>query len=343
MTMRWTLVLTAAMALFLPAPLRAAEVAVMPVQGVNLSEGNSEAIGVLFANAFARDARVAVASPLQTKPLRVEGSTAAAVAGQLGATQYVELSAVRIGKRVKLGGALYSRDGAVLYRAEISAFNLDDMDVAIAKLAQSLVWRQPIAINPSADDGSVGQENVYETPPAAAEPPDPRASRGAYGPKAGMVIPRASGKTLSSGLFLQFDGRYGPRTHFFEFGAGVMIPTDDQYTGSLIRLTAGFLEFGASIYLWEGNTAVYLGGGLSPALWQLKVNYETHTAATCSAYGQLGVTFTRDWRARIYGEFRVSQILLGVANPLTDGTGYAYGLSDPYHPLMFGFHGGVGW
>ena len=39
----------------------------MPVEGVNLAPGECDAIGVLFANAFSRDAHVVVMSPLETQ------------------------------------------------------------------------------------------------------------------------------------------------------------------------------------------------------------------------------------------------------------------------------------
>lgn len=342
MHLKWTLLLTAAIWPFFPAQARAAEVAIMPVQGVNLSAGDCDAMGVLFARAFARDARVAVASPLETKPLLGEGGSAAAVAAQLGAVRYVEMSAIQIGKRINVTGILHARDGAVVFRAETSAGTLDDMDAAIARLSQALVWRQPIPRRSDVEEIPMAQETLNEAPPAPVVPADPNASRGAYGAKAGIALPRYSGKSISPGVFLQFDGRYGPRPYFFEFGAGIMIPTDDQYSSTSIQVTSGFLELGGSFYLWDGPAALYLGAGVSPAIWSSKVNLDTHTSATCSAYGQIGVTFTRDLRFKVFGEFRLSQLLLAVANPISDGTGYATTISDPYRPLMFAFQGGVG-
>jgi hypothetical protein len=340
MHLKWALWCVTSALVFLGAGAWAAEVAVMPVQGVNIAEGDCDAIGVLFANAFARDARVAVASPLETEALREEGKSSTAVAAQLGATQYVELNALQLGQVVKLGGALYAQEGTRLFQAETLAPSLDSMDVAIAALAHALVFRQPVA-PPAIPEAT---QPAYEPPPPAEPAPDPNAPRGSYGVKFGLTVPHASGKSFAPGLFIQFDGRLGPRNYFLEFGAGLLFPTDDQTGSSVIRLTSGYLEFGGSVYLWEGNSAPYLGVGLSPALWQLSSASDEHTSATCAAYVQLGVTFTRNSRAKIYGEARLSQVLIGVANPVADSSGYyASTLSDPYRPLVLAFQGGVGW
>jgi hypothetical protein len=341
MPLKWPLWFVASLCASLVTEARAAEVAVMPVLGVNLAPGDCDAIGVLFANAFAHDAHVAVASPLETKTLRGDGKTSVAVAVQLGVARYVELSALQLGQRVNLGGIIYVADGAMLYRAEISAPSLDAMDSAISALAHALAWRQPIPTVATPEAALASPETTYAAP--AEPPPDPKAPRGAYGPKVGLAIPRAAGKSFSPGILIQFDGRLGPRNYFLEFGAGLLIPTDDQTGSSVIRVTSGFLELGGSYYLWEGNSALYLGAGISPAIWQSSMGLDDHTAATCAAYGQVGVTFTRNARARIYGEVRLSQLLLGVANPVSDGTMYGSTPSDAYRPTMLAFQGGVGW
>jgi len=340
MRMKCALWLVASASIFLGGEARAAEVAVMPVQGVNLSEGDLDAIGVLFANAFARDARVAVASPLETATLREDGKTSAAIAARLCAANYIELSALQLGQRVKVAGVLYAQDGARLFQAETTAPSLESLDVALAALAHALAFRQPIA-PPVQPEAAVA---AYEPLPAPQSAPDASASRGSYGAKLGLAIPRAAGKSFSPGLFMQFDGRLGPRNYFIEIGAGLLLPTDDQSGSSVIRMTSTYLELGGSYYLWEGNSALYLGAGVSPALVGLSSGYDSHTSTTCAAYVQLGLTFTRDWRTKIYGEVRLSQLLLGVANPINDGTLYSNStLSDPYRPTMLAFQGGVGW
>jgi hypothetical protein len=328
---------------FLAAEARAAEVAVMPVQGVNLSEGDCDAFGVLFANAFARDARVAVASPLETKALRGGGKTPTAIAAQLGAVRYVELNALRLGQRVNIGGAMYARDGAMLFRADTSAASLDAMDFAISTLAHALAWRQPIPRGPSMEGYPASQESAYEVPVLPEPLPDPTVARGAYGAKVAVAMPMSSGKTFSPVLSIAFNGRHGPRDYFLEFGAGLMIPSNNEYGSSGIRVTSGFVELGGSYFLWAGSAALYIGGGISPAIWSLEFATDSHTSATCGAYAQSGVTVTRDSRFKLYFEVRLTQLLLAVANPVSDGSLYGSTLGNTYRPMLLALQGGVGW
>jgi hypothetical protein len=316
-----------------------ADVAVMPVQGVNLTDGESEAIGVLFTNAFAREARVAAASPLQTKSLRAAGDSSTAVAGQLGAAKYIELSALQLERKVMLAGILYDASGSVLYRAETSAANLDGMEPALTALARALAFRQPVRAAAVARGADALPQNGYEAPPSMTGVPDAKTTRGAYGPKVGLAIAKSSDRSFSPSFLVQFDGRLGPRNYFLEFGAGLLVPMDDSTSTSSIRMGAGFLEFGASYYLWAGSTAMYVGAGLSPALWETEYGYATRMGATCSAYGQVGMTFTRDMRVKIYAEFRVAQLLLAVTDP-----GFSSGANGEttFRPTMLSFQGGVG-
>ncbi len=334
--------------LFLPATALAVDVAVMPVQGVNLSEGESDAIGVLFANAFANQARAVVASPLHTKPLRAEGRTAPAIAAQLGATRYVELKAIRLDRQVQLSGVLYGQDGSVLFRAETTAWGLESMDTAVATLAQALALRQPVAV-PQAYAPAPYPVGPYELPPLPPAPRDPNRTVHDHGVKLGVVQPYASGKSFSSALLIEFDARYSVRDYFVEFGAGLLVPTDDNYytASRTIRVGGGFLEFGGSYYLWAGQTAGYLGAGLSPAILNLETgdssSYATdsHTTATCGAHGQAGVTFMRESRVKLFAEFRLTQLLLAVAHPVV--TDYHSTQSDTYRPTVIAFQGGIIW
>jgi len=125
-----------------------ATVAVMPVQGVNLSEGECDAIGVLFANAFSRDANVVVASPLETRAVRAQAQTSLEAATRMGVALYVELTAMQLGTTVKLQGTLFGKDGREIYRAGTVAPSLDGMEIETAKLARALILRQPVPRTP---------------------------------------------------------------------------------------------------------------------------------------------------------------------------------------------------
>jgi hypothetical protein len=277
-----------------------------------------------------------VASPRETKPLLDGGGTAAAVAGQLGASSYIELAAARAGRAVRLSGALYGRDGASLYRAQTFGPSLDEMDGAIAALAHALIWRQPVV---AASVGAAGSGVP------AAELPAEKAGgrRSAHGPKLGLVMPWASGTAFSPSFSIQYDGRFGSPDYFVELGAGLVIPFDDQPTGDRASVTVAYLELGASRYLWNGDAAPYLGAGVSPAVWATHAWGESEASVTGMAYVQLGMEFNRSRRARFYGEVRLFQTLLAVASAQTDEAAVWTGWAEPRRPLLVFLQGGVGW
>lgn len=339
---------TFAVCLFFAANAHAAAVAVMPVQGVNVAEGPCDAIGAFFANAFARDAHVAVSSPAETKPVWSELRASLAVAKRLGASQYVELTAIRLGSKVTLAGTLFGADGKEIYRAETSAPSLDEVDAAAWRLARALVWRQPVP--PPAPPQLV--ESAPEVPPSLDVPPSfPGTSASfpgnMYGMKGAMAFPVASGRTFSPQIGFQFDARIGPRSHFIEVGAGILVPTDDSSATRTLQMTAGFIELGGSGYLTDGNVGLYVGGGVQPGLWQTESHYydsgnsgysyydsRSLSGAMLPIYAQVGLNFTRDSRTRIFGEVRVWQNLLGITDPND---------RKDYYPTVVALQMGVGW
>ena len=109
MKLTWTILTAFALLPLSVAQASPAVVAVMPVQGVNLSAGQCDVIGLLFADAFARETRVVVASPTDTKPLLAQGKAPLAVATQLGVVEYIELRALQLGTRVTVAGIVVAR------------------------------------------------------------------------------------------------------------------------------------------------------------------------------------------------------------------------------------------
>jgi hypothetical protein len=347
--MRLTWIVLPVFAFVSSAEAQPALIAVMPAQGVNLTEGQCDAIGVIFANAFAREANVTVASPMETRNVIQHAKTAQAAAAQLGAVEYIELRAVQLSSRVILTGIRYDKAGKELFRAEISAWNLDDMELASTRLARALAWRQPISnLEPYNAAGA-----NWEAPPLPAPAPSSTISPNAFGLKSGFIIPAAlySHRYISPMLSLQFDGRMGTRDYFIEFGAGVVVSTDSQYSNNTMRINGVFAELGGSYYLSKGSIAPYIGGGVSPRILNSSVyhdytsdysyiNSNDSTGARCAFYGQIGVTFTRDSRSRVYSEFRVSQNVIGITDDYStsEGTG-----THTYYPTEFALQVGIGW
>ena len=327
-------------------------VAVMPVQGVNLAEGQCEAIGVLFANALAREANAAVASPIETKQAVQQTKTSQAAATQLGAVEYVELRAIQLGAKVTLGGIRYAKDGRELFRAETSAASLDDMEVATARLAHALAWRQPIP-------GMMPPEMLNgagEPTPMPSPAPSSKGYPSALGLKMALIFPVASGKSISPMMSLQFDGRMGTRDYFVEFGAGVALATETEASSDSIRINGVFAELGGSYYLSNGSIAPYVGGGVSPRIYVSSIRSpnpdgyaydpytdDSNTGARCAVYGQIGVNFSRDSRSRIYSELRVSQNVIGFTNKAMNSSGTMMVSMGSYYPTEFAWQVGIGW
>jgi len=311
---------------------RAATVAVMPVEGVNLTEGQCDVIGLLFANAFARELRTQVAQPLETKPIFARTKSAPATAMQLGATEYVQLRALQLGARVTVAGVRYTKDGAELFRAETAASSLDDIEAAAARLARSLAWRHPIA---AATYGAPAPPPAGEPWPEASAPVQSQYPK-ALGIKTGLIFPVASGKSFASLMSLQFDGRLGSRDSFVEFGIGAAIPSSSADASNNIQMGGVFAELGGSVYLSTASVAPYLGAGVSPRIWIADApNVSDSAGATCTAYGQAGITFTRDSYLRIYGELRVNQYIIGLTDKSRAG--------ESYYPTELALQIGMGW
>jgi len=317
---------TAALATLFSVQASAAVVAVMPVQGVNLTAGQCEAIGVLFTSAFARETNVSVAPPSETRPLLAQGRPAPAVAAQLGASEFIDLRAVQLENRVTVAGIRYGKDGN-------AAPSLDEMDAAASRLARSLAWRQPVAYGayPAAMPSSPEAESLKASYPKA------------MGIKTAMIFPWSRNRTYEPMISLQFDGRIGSRDSFIEIGAGAAIPTSSSGESNAIEMGGIFAELGGSMFLSDGAVAPYLGGGVSPRITFISSGY--NNGATCAVYGQAGVNFTRDSRARLYTEFRVSQYLLGIGS---DGyydynSGTYSNSGDRIYPTEFSLEFGIGW
>jgi hypothetical protein len=329
-----------------------AVVAVMPLQGVNLTEGQCEAIGVLFANALAREANIAVASPIETKQAIQQTKTSRAAATQLGAVEYVELRAIQLDAKVSLAGIRYARDGRELFRAETSAASLDEMEAATARLARALAWRQPIS-------GGMPFETVTgagEAAPMPSPAPSAKAYPGTMGVKMALILPVASGRSISPMMSLQFDGRMGTRDYFVEFGAGVVLATETEASSDSIRIGGVFAELGGSYYLSNGGIAPYIGGGVSPRILVSSIRSpnpggysygepytdNSTTGARCALYGQLGVNFSRDSRSRVYSELRISQNVIAFSNDFTNSSGTTVS-TGTYYPTEFALQVGIGW
>ncbi|HJZ84850.1 MAG TPA: hypothetical protein VKN99_06735 [Polyangia bacterium] len=100
-----------------------------------------------------------------------------------------------------------------------------------------------------------------------------------------------------------FDVRLERGGHFSEFGVGLTVSLPSAKDGSF------YMEAGRSYYLNDGDTGLYLGGGL-----QLReVGVDGLGVITLGAHVQSGLMFFRDRSTRTYVELRVTQNLVPLA------------------------------
>jgi hypothetical protein len=209
----------------------------------------------------------------------------------------------------------------------------------MSSLAYALTWRRP-ARTTSAPQPPAGQS--MEAPPPEPAKSWPTGPAKALGAKAGIILPVASGRSFLSAGMLQFDARFGTRNYFIEVGAGFALALGNESTSGKAPLEGVFAEVGASFYLLDSPIAPYVGGGVSPRVWG--IHSSTNNGLSGALYGQAGVTFTRDSRARMYAELRVSQNVIGIPEYANDGSvSPNRTVLGTYYPTEFGLQGGIGW
>lgn len=315
----------AATALFIAFDVAAAEVAFLPVQGTNLTHGEATAIGMVMANAFATETRKAVTSPSETAEAIAGTGNVTAALTALGASQYVEVTAVQLKTRITIHAGLFTSGGALLHQAELTAASLDDVEPIARRIARALVQRTT-----AADTREIDTVTERE-----GQRPNRVFVGKALGVKTGMTWPYVESVRFDPSVSIQFDGRLEGEQWFLEFGAGALIPTaatDAKGFGGI------FAEIGGSFYLVKGSASPYLGAGLRPGL----MFTSSDGGAGLGVYGQAGLMLMREYRTRLYFEFRVTQNLVPFHSSVSVLPG-SPATSTGYYPTELALQAGLGW
>ena len=303
----------------------AAEVAVLPVQGTNLSEGDAAAIGALIGGAYAVESGRPVSMPAEmARAIELAGGLAPALTA-VGATQYLRISAVQLRTRITIHAALMAPGDLLVHQAELTAASLDDLEPVSRRVARALVQRTTTS---STRDIQTVTEREGQRPNRAF------VSR-SMGLKTGVTWPRARSIDFNPSMSLQFDARLEGGRWFLEWGAGVLLPAAGGDGGDL---GGGFAELGANVYLIDAGVAPYLGAGLRPGVMFTLGD----GGMTLGIYGQVGITFLREYRSRFYVEFRVTQN----AVPFREQNGSLPGTTGPsrrVYPTEMALQAGIGW
>lgn len=300
-----------------------AEVAVFPVNAVNLASGESEAIGTVLAQSYARAAKVEVLSPQRSAAALKEGVAPSEAAKILGVREYIEVTAVGLmsseraskDQRIVIKASRYQASGAVVYQSEMTAMSMGDVEVVAQRLARSLYDK----VEPTAtlDIHSVSKKE------ATAE--NRTFVQKVKGFKTSMAFPVANGDSYNPLVSLGFDSRFETARYFLEFGAGLMIPSDSSKRKTNYGGLYG--ELGGSYYLSEESFSPYIGAGVLPRL----IIANNSSGANMAFYGQFGLMFARESTTRLYTDVRVAQNIVPVQK------------SPNRYPTELGLEIGIGW
>jgi hypothetical protein len=319
-------------------------VAVFPVEPVNMFANEAQAIGMLMADAYAAESRARVLGPERSAAQLATAGSMSAAAQQLGAGQYIWVSAVRLESTIAIRAVLYDANGTVVFQARLNATGLDDAQPVCQRLAGALYRR----VTP---EETRDLRNVTRNEGKAA---NRMFAEKVVGPKVAFTYPFTIGTNpqWEPLVSVQFDMRMEGQDYFFEWGAGFAIPTnmwDDNYDdysccgeappdtrsdGNTTHSYGGvFAEVGASFYLNDGNLAPYIGGGLIPRLYGTTARNNEGVGGLVAAYGQFGLMIARQSSSRFYTELRLAQNLMPL--PTID--------EDRVYPTELTLGVGVGW
>lgn len=305
-----------------------ATVMVLPVEGTNLEQGETAAIGQMVAGAYQKERKEAVIPPKEVEKVIEETGSYQAAAQKLGASEYLHITAVRLKERVIVTASLYSADGKLLHSAKMTADSLDDIDPASERIAMALVGRT-----------SPKQTRTLDTiTKSEGRRPNRTWVEKVMGLKAGLTYPLGYGEKLAPMMSFGFNGRLESRTYFVEFGVGFTIPAvrdeeEDLAYGGL------YSELGFNYYLGDSNVSPYVGGGVLPRLMSRSIT-------NFAPYAQGGLMFFRESSTRLYTDLRIAQNVLPVRfsnYTYDDASAIGYAEEVRLYPTEFTFSVGVGW
>src|SRR5690606_21059988 len=124
-----------------PPPPGSGGVAVFPVDSTNLTEGESAALGVLFASKLREEKGGRVIAPDTASKYSSDSSDKKAAASYMKVAQYVSVEAVRLDRTTIMTATLYNQDGSVAWSAKMSGKSIDDFQYVSERLVIALLTR----------------------------------------------------------------------------------------------------------------------------------------------------------------------------------------------------------
>lgn len=311
------------------APVEAADIAIFPPDAPNLAPSDALGLGELLAQSYAATSGERVLAPGQTLAALSGSGDAQQAALALGVREYVRVQAVAVGRRIVVSATRHQRDGAILHHVRMTADSPEDLIPVCERIAIALYTR-------TSDEQGRNRHNVTLT---EARRQNRLWRETLTGVRSTLQLPFARGARFSPHVGAMFDMRLEFDRYFLEFGAGLTLPSraedldpaiDEQ--GNPVRNNRGSVaglmtEVGASRFLTQGNTGLYVGAGAITGITF------TDDVAAFALYTQLGVALPRDSSTRFCADIRFAQSLVG--HHLNDGRRVL--------PSLPSFHAGIGW
>lgn len=311
-----------------PPPAGSGGIAVFPVTSTNLTEGESAALGVLFAAQVREEKGGRLIAPDKASKYSSDSSEQQSAASYMKVEQYLSVEAVRLDRTTIVTATLYNQDGSVVRSAKMSAKSVDDFQYVSERLVSALMSGAPVEKTRTLDNITTEE----------AEGKNRTFVEKVFGFKTSWVVPYSSQIDLPTMVGVSFDGRLEGKNYFLEFGAGILLPASTYDGGGGHGYGGVFAEIGASYYLTHTSVSPYLGAGVMPRILSTQ-------PANLAAYGQAGVMFFRTSSSRLYAEIRVAQNLteMEISSYDYDAEGNYSGETVHLWPIEFGLNVGLGW
>jgi hypothetical protein len=321
----------------------AAEVAVFPVIGTNIEQGEMDAIGAMIAEGYAMRSRRSVLGPDKTgKAAADSAGNLSAAARALGVYQYIQIRAVKLTSKTSLHVTLHNADGSQVHGVSVYANTLDDLEPVSDRVARSLVNRLPLDETQTIDDVTINETKARNRTFVEK----------VLGIKTVVSWPVDFTHRYEPSVGLMFDGRLEGKQYFLEFGVGFLIPPSLGDAERHAEIGGLIAEIGASYYLAHTSVSPYIGGGITPRLIALDhalYSGEGHAGANVALYAQAGLMFMRESSSRVYVDFRIGQNVMPLRySGYCDSYEVSYGECrntgrGSYYPLELGLEAGIGW
>jgi hypothetical protein len=275
------------------------EVAVFPVTATNLTQGQADALGMVFAQAYQSVSGQQTLFPPDTVAIASKAGDLVAAAEALAVAEYVDLRALQVGEDIRISATLCRGDGTVAHQVSASVDSLDDFAEVAQRMALALYYRTTLE----------GAQDIKVVSAGVAAPSRSLFADRILGVKLQATTTFAEHAAYDPTVSLLFDARLEGERYFLEVGGGFMFPTQlwQDQTVNIRRLGGLVSELGASYYVLKGETSVYVGGGVTPRLLWGQSSRDFGVRMT--AYGQAGAMFLRSSLTRLFADLRVAQNL----------------------------------